>query len=111
MEPVKASPAESFTFVLDADESCTLQAYELYSTVLTNGERQWYAPAETELTFDEVMRTRKKNQRKWRVEAGEYGFTYAVELFEGDHQLSVTILEMMFGWVDDLPGSDDAQYW
>ena len=111
MEPVKASPAKSFTFVLDADESCTLQANELYSTVLTNGERQWYAPEETELTFDEVMRTRKKNQRRWRVEAGEYGFTYAVKLFEGDHQLSVTILEMIFGWVDDLPGSDDAQYW
>ena len=108
MEPVKASPAESFTFVLNADdECCKLQFLKFYSTVLTNGERQWYAPEEGELTFDSVMRTRKK-RRKWRFE--ELGVKYAVKLFEGDRQLSVTILEMIFGWADDLPNSYDASY-
>ena len=113
-----ASPAEQFTFMLRApkdwgdgrahDDECLCCTMHLERT--RDGKVQFYEldnDMASDLTFEEVMRNRSANERKWHMSWGGFGpgwFEFEVSLQPGDRQVKVRILRAGLAY---WPGDDD----
>jgi hypothetical protein len=119
---VEAKPAKQFTFMIraptdshDGDElECNMW---MYRTV--DGKRQMYEmdnDMETIISFDDIMRGRRGNERKWKMAWSGFSpgwFEFEATLQRGNQQVKLQILRAGFvEWCgDDCDDADGYNRW
>ena len=113
-QAIEASPPEQFTFTLNADKENEALLCSMHLDREKDGNIQLYEEdndMSSELTWEEVMRLRTGNKRKWSLSWSGFSpgwFEADVTLQRGDKQLKVQILRAGLAvWM----GDDEGERW